>query len=94
MRRPVEILGPPPLLLAGYRRGDNEAHNAYRVSISHELRQWLTHYPNSSLRLRVAARDSVTGVGRVFEHTYFDPASELCRGRFAKGQTFEIVTET
>ncbi len=94
VRRPVEVLGPPPLLLAGYHRGDKDAHNAYRVSIRHDLRQWLTHYPNSSLRLRIAARDSVTGVGKVFEQTWFDPASELRRGRFAKGQTFEIVAET
>ncbi len=39
VRRPVEVLGPPPLLLAGYHRGDKDAHNAYRVSISHDLRQ-------------------------------------------------------
>lgn len=92
VRRPIAILGPPPLLIAGRRRTDTEAHNAYRIGVAHDLKEWLVNEPLSSVRLRVIARDALSGIGRVFERTYHEPSSDIVLGHFEKGQGFGIVS--
>lgn len=89
-RRMVPIAGPPPLILPGRTAADDD--NCYRLLIKQPLRDLLEHGADSHLRLRVYAQHEVSGVGRVFERVYHDPQTELLRGRFSKGQSFEVVT--
>jgi hypothetical protein len=91
VRRNVEVLGTPPLSLAGFARGEAEAHNAYRLRTNAPLRQILEDYPDAYLRLRVMARDEVSGTGRVFEAKFHEPSSDIKSGKFARGQSFDIV---
>ncbi|HEX9363049.1 MAG TPA: hypothetical protein VGA47_04630 [Candidatus Dormibacteraeota bacterium] len=37
------------------------------------------------------ARDEVSGIGNVVEKEYHEPSTYLLVGKYAKGQTFEVV---
>ncbi len=89
----LRVYGRPPLILPRYENKAGEHHNAYRLRTGAELRVLLQEDPNASIRLRVMARDEVSGIGKVFEAKYNEPASDIQRGKFARGQTFDIVPE-
>ena len=91
VRRTIPLLGSTPLVLPGTRGKGDQDHNAYRLSTAVDLRQLLDEFPDACLRLRVMARDEVTGTGRLAERSYHEPRSDLQVGRYARGQAFEIV---
>lgn len=78
-----------PLLLPG-KRSDKNFGNAYRLRIGRDLRAEIESSPSTYLRLRIHARDEVSGMGRVFEQSYCDSASDIVRGSFSRGETYEI----
>lgn len=88
-RRMIPIAGPPPLILPG-RRADSDGNN-YRMHVSSDLRHVLEGDSSAYLRLRIFAQDELSGVGRVFEQSYYDPKADIVQGRYAKGQSFEVI---
>jgi hypothetical protein len=96
VREPLVIDNPPPMVLPrSPRNRDSKAHeesyNAFRLRTKCNARLLLEEHPNSYLRLRVFARDELSGIGRVFEASYHEPESDVEIGKFARGQTFEVV---
>lgn len=91
MRNRLDVAGTPPLSIPSYSRGDKESHNAYRVRTYEDLRTLLEQEPNAFIRFRVFARDEWSAIGKVFEYRFHEPATDIRRGKFAKGQTFDIV---
>lgn len=91
VRTRLSLLGEPPLAIAGRRRGDDQDHNAFRFRTEEDLRKLLEVDENSYIRFRVLAKDETSGAGHIFTATYHSPVDEIQSGRFAKGQTFEIV---
>ncbi|MGN9920255.1 hypothetical protein [Micromonospora palomenae] len=89
MRRVVPVSGPPPLIIPGRGRGDDA--NTYRIRVDADLRGILDGDAHRFIRLRVFARDEVTGIGRVVEREYYEPRSDLRAGKYSKGQSFEVV---
>ena len=73
------------------RKHDPKAHNAYRLRTDMGLHHLLVAYPDGHIRLRVFARDELSGIGRVFEAAYHEPETDIRRGKFALGQTFDVV---
>jgi hypothetical protein len=90
-RRDVAVSGSAPMLLPPATRGDLEAHNAYRLRTNFPIRWALETYPDSHVRLRVLAKDEVSGTGRVFEAKYHEPSTDMKVGKFARGETFDVV---
>jgi hypothetical protein len=91
-RTPIEIDPPPPMMIQGLRKSDEDHKNAYRIRFKSAVREKLAESGDAYLRVRIYARDEVSGIGKVFERSYHDPGSEVVEGNFAKGQTFDVVT--
>lgn len=89
MRRSVPC-GPAPLVLPGRRRNDTDHSNCYRVRIYENPHELLPADQGRALRMRIYARDEVSGFGSVAERQYTYPPSDIKVGRFACGQTFDI----
>ena len=69
-RETVRKAGEEPIILPGKRHGQD---NVYAMRYSAELPDLIKKHPDSWLRLRVFARDSVSGVGKVFSHEFYNP---------------------
>jgi hypothetical protein len=91
VRKVVPLRNDPPLIIPG-RAKHNDDDNAYRIRVSEDLRAALSADERVMIRFRVYARDAISGIGKVFERTYFDPDCDIRRGDFGKGQTFEIAS--
>lgn len=89
MRRIVRVAGPPPLILAGRKRGRDE--NTYRIRVDANLRGILEQDDRRFVRLRVFGRDVVSGLGRVAERQYHEPTAEIIAGKYVKGPTFDVI---
>jgi hypothetical protein len=66
----VPKAGEEPLILPGKRRGQD---NVYAMRYGAELLELIKEHPGAWLRLRVFARDGLSGVGKVFTHEFADP---------------------
>jgi hypothetical protein len=89
MRKVVRVAGPPPLVLAGKGRGRDD--NTYRIRVDADLRGILEQDESRFVRLRVFGRDSLSGLGRVADREYHEPAAEIITGKYVKGPTFEVI---
>ncbi len=78
-----------PFMLSGHTNRNKEYANCYRLTIN-DLRSYVNSGDSDYIRLRVLARDSLSGIGRVFEQRYYDE-DDIVAGRFAMGESFEIV---
>lgn len=66
----VPKAGEEPLVLPGKRRGQD---NVYAMRYGAELPELIKAHPGAWLRLRVFARDGLSGVGKVFTHEFANP---------------------
>lgn len=87
MRSPLRI-GEPPMVIPGFRKRTSEHDNCYRIRIFDDPATDMGD--DRHLRLRVFARDEVSGIGRVFERSYHYPPSDIKDGTFARGQDFRV----
>jgi len=78
-----------PFMLPGRVRRDKEYANCYRLTI-HDLRAHINGGDSDYLRLRVLARDSLSGIGKVFEQRYYDN-DDIVRCRWIMGESFDII---
>lgn len=89
VREVVTTLNDTPLLLPG-RKSNGDDDNAYRMRIREDLKAALED-PQKYVRVRIFARDEVSGFGKVAEVAYHNARSDIVAGDFSKGQAFEIV---
>jgi hypothetical protein len=66
----VSKAGEEPLILPGKRHGQD---NVYAMRYGAELPQLIRAHPGAWLRLRIFARDGLSGVGKVFTHEFTNP---------------------
>jgi hypothetical protein len=89
---------PDPLIVKGKRR--HSTGNAYRVRYDMDLQKLVedlrreepsleSHY----LRIRIYARDAVTGIGRVFDMHYQNLSQQIICGQFSEGNQLGILPE-
>ncbi|MFC8301569.1 hypothetical protein [Micromonospora orduensis] len=89
VREVVPTLNETPLILPG-RRSNGDDDNAYRMRMRVDLKEALADR-QKYVRVRIFARDEVSGFGKVSEMVYHNVRSDVIEGDFSKGQTFEIV---
>ncbi|MFG1820598.1 hypothetical protein ACGFIF_43045 [Kribbella sp. NPDC049174] len=89
MRKVVRVAGPPPLVLAGSARAKDD--NTYRIRVDADLRGLLEQDESRFVRLRVFGRDSLSGLGRVAEREYHEPAADIVTGKYVRGPTFDVI---
>lgn len=85
----IPISNAMPFVLPGRGR-DDDFGNVYRLRVGHDLRAEIESSPSTYLRLRIHTRDEVSNIGRVFTQNYCDAASDIVRGSFSRGETYEI----
>lgn len=84
-------VGRAPIILPGVSQRRRDDDNCYRLRIHDNPREMLAGDDGRFLRLRLFARDEVSGIGRVFESRYTYEATQVVRGRFARGQVFDVA---
>ncbi|MDQ1247755.1 MAG: hypothetical protein QG597_2126 [Actinomycetota bacterium] len=90
MTRAIPV-GRLPLMLPGKRWRSGSDDNCYRIRIHANPGNLLTPDDGRYLRVRIMARDEVSGVGRLFEQRYAYLATSIVKGRFSKGQHFQVL---
>ncbi|GGK42158.1 hypothetical protein GCM10010124_38690 [Pilimelia terevasa] len=89
MRRVVTSRNPPPLYIPGRRRGSDN--NTLRIMFPDDLSTRLENDDGIYIRFRIYGKDEVSGLGRAFQSTYHEPRADFRNGKWAVGQTFEVV---
>lgn len=74
-----------------FRRSDKEADYAFRIKSLEKLEMLLNEAENAYLRLRLTAKDAISGATIVVEQRYYTLDS-IREGQFMWGNSFEIIS--
>lgn len=78
-----------PHVLPGRHDGCIHGH-VLRLAVQHDLRAELANRDSTVIQLRIYARDELSGMGKVFETRYAAADSDIVRGAFSPGETYQI----
>ncbi len=87
-RTPIRLVIPEPLMIPAFDKNDDQDNNAHRFALIASPSDITS--PEAYLRIRVFARDELTGLGRVVVGQYY--GVDILSGEFMKGQRFDVVS--